>query len=117
MVYCEISILFIVSECEVFPMVTYWTIFVLPPFQVENEGAIPANPTSTRNLPLYSTFTSGLSEPAILIELSSPFSLLCLAPIDVVLINYTCFFQFLYQYLHHFRSSPYPLFVHTSSYF
>ena len=35
--------------------------------------------------PLYSTSTSGLSEPAILIELSSPFSLLCLAPIEAFL--------------------------------
>jgi len=34
----------IVSECEVFPLVTYWTIFVLPPFQVENDSAISANP-------------------------------------------------------------------------
>ena len=34
------------------------------------------------NYPLYFTSTGGLSEIAILIELSSPFSLLCLAPIE-----------------------------------
>ena len=43
--YCSgMSNLFIGSECEVFPMVTYWTIFVLPALQVENDSEISANP-------------------------------------------------------------------------
>gem|GEM_PF-2885316 len=42
--YCSgISNLFIGSECEMFSIVTHWTIFVLLALQVENDSAISAN--------------------------------------------------------------------------
>jgi hypothetical protein len=40
----RISNLFILSECEMFHMVTYWTCLVLHALLVENESVISANP-------------------------------------------------------------------------